>query len=108
MPQGILRNIVGVFPSELRAHGLPCRQGAPQLVLGSSVRSCKRRLRLVGLTLAVVALTSSPCLAATFTLQDALVTAYQSNPQLEAARAGLRSVDEGVAQAHAGRRPNLS
>jgi outer membrane protein len=51
---------------------------------------------------------ATPCIAATFTLQNALIAAYQNNPQLEAARAGLRSVDESVAQANAGRRPNIS
>jgi outer membrane protein len=101
---------VGVFPSELRAHGFPCWQGASELALCAHpfIRKYEERLRLMTLAAAVAAMVATPCCAATFSLQDALIVAYQSNPQLEAARAGLRSVDEGVAQASAGRRPNIS
>jgi len=42
------------------------------------------------------------------TLNDALVAAYQKNPDLEAARASLRSVDETYAQAAAGFKPSVS
>ncbi len=42
------------------------------------------------------------------TLQDALAKAYLSNPSLQAARAQLRSVDEGVPQALSGWRPTLT
>ena len=42
------------------------------------------------------------------TLTDALIWAYQSSPVLETNRASLRSVDEGVVQAYAGKRPQLS
>ena len=42
------------------------------------------------------------------TLTDALVQAYTTNPELLAARASLRSVDEGVPQALAGWRPTVS
>jgi len=42
------------------------------------------------------------------TLADALVRAYQSNPQLNAERARQRATDEGVPQALAGYRPQLS
>jgi outer membrane protein len=42
------------------------------------------------------------------TLQDALAKAYLTNPGLQAARAQLRSVDEGVPQALSGWRPTLS
>jgi outer membrane protein len=41
------------------------------------------------------------------TLQDALVKAYQSNPQLNASRAQQRATDEGVPQALAGYRPQI-
>lgn len=41
------------------------------------------------------------------TVRDALSTAYMNNPQLEAARAQLRAVDERVAQARGGYRPNI-
>ena len=42
------------------------------------------------------------------TLSDVLVKAYQLSPTLETARAGLRSTDEGVAQARAAQRPTVS
>ena len=42
------------------------------------------------------------------TLSDALVRAYQGNPQLNAERARQRATDENVSQALAGYRPNLS
>jgi len=42
------------------------------------------------------------------TLEDALISAYQSNPTLLAKRAELRSVDEGVAEARSGYRPTIS
>lgn len=41
------------------------------------------------------------------TLEEALTTAYVTNPQLLAERSNLRSVDEGVSQALAGYRPNI-
>jgi TolC family type I secretion outer membrane protein len=41
------------------------------------------------------------------TLEDALVSAYLTNPQLEAQRAALRSADELVPQATSGWRPSL-
>lgn len=46
--------------------------------------------------------------AETLSLKEALETAYESSPQLEAQRAALRAIDEGVAQANAGWRPTLS
>lgn len=46
--------------------------------------------------------------AATFTLNDALGLAYETNPELDAARAGQRANDEGVNQAHANWRPQIS
>lgn len=42
------------------------------------------------------------------TLDQAFATAYASNPTLIAARAGVRSVDEGVPLARSGLRPNVS
>src|SRR5271166_4266753 len=50
-----------------------------------------------------------PCAAAeTFTLVEALGTAYDSNPQLAAERAALRATDENVAQAASNFRPSAS
>lgn len=46
--------------------------------------------------------------AAADSLQDALVKAYQTNPQLLAERANLRATDEGVSQAIAQWRPRVS
>jgi outer membrane protein len=46
--------------------------------------------------------------AATFSLFDALGVAYQTNPQLAAAQAGVRATDETVAIANANWRPNIS
>lgn len=43
-----------------------------------------------------------------FSLQEALGVAYETNPQLAAAQAGLRATDENVAQANANWRPQIS
>lgn len=42
------------------------------------------------------------------TIESALVRSYQNNPQLNAQRAGVRAVDEGVPQALSGYRPKIS
>ena len=42
------------------------------------------------------------------TLEEALALAYETNPELLAARANLRRTDESVAQARGGWRPNIS
>lgn len=42
------------------------------------------------------------------TLEEALATAYLTNPTLQQERANLRSTDEGVAQAHGGWRPTIT
>jgi outer membrane protein len=49
-----------------------------------------------------------PVSAEAFSLNEALATAYATNPQIEAARANVRATDEEVAKANAGWRPNLS
>lgn len=46
--------------------------------------------------------------AAADTLIQALIQAYQNNPQLNAQRAAVRAVDEGVPQALSGYRPRVS
>jgi outer membrane protein len=43
-----------------------------------------------------------------FTLREALGLAYETNPQLDAQRAGLRATDENVPQANAGWRPTIN
>jgi outer membrane protein len=47
-------------------------------------------------------------LANTFTLDEALGVAYETNPQLDAQRAAQRANDEGVAQANANWRPQIN
>ena len=65
---------------------------------------------LIGILTLFVALvvSSTPSFAGAFSLAEALANAYETNPRLDAARAGLRSVDEGVAQANAGWRPSVN
>lgn len=46
--------------------------------------------------------------AGVFSLDDALSVAYETNPALDAARAGLRATDETVAQANANWRPQVN
>ena len=58
--------------------------------------------------LAVGALHIFPDRARAVALEDALVTAYHNSPMLLAGRAGLRAVDERMAQAVSGWRPTVS
>jgi outer membrane protein len=73
-----------------------------------------RRVRRTGLTLRSLSLGVSTCalLLATAaraeTVPEALVKAYQSNPQLNAERARQRATDENVPQAMAGYRPQVA
>jgi TolC family type I secretion outer membrane protein len=55
----------------------------------------------------VLPLVATSSYAETFTLQEALALAYDSNPRLDAERAQLRATDEEVAKALSGWRPNL-
>jgi outer membrane protein len=57
--------------------------------------------------LAGAAMVMLTCPAAAESLSDALVKAYQSNPQLNAERARQRGTDENVPQALAGYRPQI-
>ncbi len=59
------------------------------------------KLRRTAAVLSLVGIALSPIDAFATTLQEALIAAYQNNPSLEANRAGVRSQDEGVAQARA-------
>ena len=58
--------------------------------------------------LAAALAAARPAFAETFSLNEALATAYDTNPQLDAQRAALRATDEGVAQANAGWRPTIN
>jgi outer membrane protein len=49
-----------------------------------------------------------PSLSPAETIESALVKAYQNNPQLNAQRASVRAVDEGVPQALSGYRPRVA
>ena len=67
-----------------------------------------RRLRPILLSTALAAtLALGPDRLMAETLADALVKAYQTSPLLESSRAALRSLDEGVPQARADRRPQV-
>lgn len=68
-----------------------------------------RRLIAVAALLASTALVAPQGMssASAETLDEALARAYQTNPTLLAARAGLRATDEGVAQAMARWRPTV-
>lgn len=61
---------------------------------------------IIGLGASICLLGASQAVADS--LEDALVAAYNSNPDLRAERANLRSVDENVAQAISGWRPTIS
>ena len=49
-----------------------------------------------------------PSLAPAETIESAMVKAYQNNPQLNAQRASVRAIDEGVPQALSGYRPRVA
>src|SRR5262249_26867242 len=75
------------------------------------IRGCPRRFasalgaRAVAATSALIAIASP---AAAETLEQALVLAYQNNPQLNAQRASTRATDENVSIALGGYRPRFS
>lgn len=73
----------------------------------SSMLIVRRACVVSGLALSLAA-GLAPGLASAQTLQDALVQAYQNNPQLQAERANLRATDENVPQALANWRPTVS
>src|SRR6266513_2454018 len=57
---------------------------------------------------AIAAACGFACVAQAETLESALALAYRGNPTLNAQRAALRAVDEGVPQALAGYRPRVN
>jgi outer membrane protein len=59
-------------------------------------------------SLVLVALLGAPAGAGAVSLNEALAAAYESNPEIVAARAQLQAVDESVNQARAGLRPQAS
>jgi len=73
------------------------------------IASVRYMLGAVSLFLAstsLIAMNTTPVLAES--LHDALVSAYNTNPGLDAERARLRATDEEVPRARSGFRPNLS
>src|SRR5262249_17300531 len=87
--------------SVLSANGRPCA-----IVALAAARSALR----YGGRAAIVVVAASVALAEPLrveTLPDALVRTYQGNPQLNAERAPVRGVDEGVPQALSASRPQL-
>jgi len=58
--------------------------------------------------LAAAALAIAPAAASADSLPQALIQAYQNNPQLNAQRAAVRATDESVPQALSGYRPRVS
>ncbi|MEN3930725.1 TolC family outer membrane protein [Microvirga sp. W0021] len=67
----------------------------------------KWRLLLVG-AVSAAAFLAGYGISGAETINGALVKAYQSNPDLNAQRAGLRATDENVARAKAGYRPSIN
>ncbi len=65
------------------------------------------RFSLVPVALAAALALSLPRVAGAETLQEALAAAYAANPELNAARANTRAVDERVPQALSGYRPRI-
>lgn len=59
-------------------------------------------------TIGVVAVAAGTGSVSAQTIDDALVGAYRTNPQLLSSRAQLRALDEGVAQALSGWRPTVT
>src|SRR4051812_22249004 len=64
--------------------------------------------RVVHKALILFAILAAPCATRAESLPEALVRAYQDNPQLNAERAKLRGTDENVPQALAGYRPQVT
>ena len=67
-----------------------------------------RSARLAGVAVVALNLFVLPAPAHAETLNDALASAYQYNPRLDAERARLRATDEDVARAMSGFRPQIT
>jgi len=70
--------------------------------------SAKRTVRAAALALGAAGAAFYPACAPAETIESALVKAYQNNPQLNAQRASVRSIDEQVPQALSGYRPRVA
>ena len=74
-------------------------------VVSGRIDFVRRKSALLAVSVVALSLLGGP--AAAESLSDALVKAYQSNPQLNAERARQRGTDENVPQALAGYRPQI-
>src|SRR5680860_49502 len=74
---------------------------------GLVAMGCKGKSGFIFVVFALGMLVQSVKQAPAETLDQALALAYSNNPQLNAARAGLRATDEGVAIAKSGMRPTV-
>lgn len=72
----------------------------------SSARSIATKKTAVGVLVAVLAF-AGPVAAKAETLEETLIAAYLTNPDLAAQRASLRATDEGVSQAISNWRPTV-
>ena len=70
--------------------------------------SAKRTVRGAALAICAAGAAFYPAGAPAETIESALVKAYQNNPQLNAQRASVRSIDEQVPQALSGYRPRVA
>ncbi len=70
--------------------------------------SSLKSILCAGVCCACLCLGGPAASAATFSLSQALAVAYETNPELDAARAGQMSTDEGVNQAEANWRPTVN
>lgn len=70
--------------------------------------SAKRTVRGAALAVCAAGAAFYPARAPAETIESALVKAYQNNPQLNAQRANVRSIDEAVPQALSGYRPRVA
>src|SRR5262245_49653404 len=72
------------------------------------LRAFQPRLHFATLAITTIACAVATLPVAADTLEAALISAYQTNPQLNAQRALVRATDESVPQALAGYRPRVS
>ena len=94
--------------ARLRA-GEKCVKAAPATGWPGSEFPTVSLLRRTALALALAtALHALPQAALAETLAGAMAKAYENNPDLNAARAALRAVDENVTIAKAGMRPHVT
>ncbi|HVV65672.1 MAG TPA: TolC family outer membrane protein [Rhizomicrobium sp.] len=75
---------------------------------GHARHKAPTRARLAEAEIATPATPAAPAPQPSMTLEEALAIAYETNPELAAAQAGLRAADEQVAQANGAWRPTIT